>query len=172
MAKPYYRPKRPFVASLDQVRILRHPDGETAIIAYAEDGVQTTNLRIGPELAGLTDQEVLDVHNDVIDAQAALRSEYEHVAVEVPIGKPQIRYYERGDQWVPRGGVLRVLISDNADSDGDPAFVVDDIELTVREFAGMLHTWNGWGARITFVPDDELHEEPQIEVRDPGDTDG
>ena len=25
----------------------------------------------------------------------------------------------------------------------------------------------GWGMRIVFVPDDELHEEPQIEVREP-----
>lgn len=36
----------------------------------------------------------------------------------------------------------------------------------------MLHTWNGWGIRITFVPDDELYEPPEIEVRDPNDVDG
>ena len=31
----------------------------------------------------------------------------------------------------------------------------------------MLTTYAGWGMRIVFVLDDEIHEEPQIEVREP-----
>lgn len=164
--------KRPYVASLDQVRVSRGPDGETAIIEYAEDDVMKVHLRLGPEVGGLTDQEILDRHNAVIEAQAMLRDDYEHVAIEIPMGQPQIRYERLSDQWVPRGGVLRVLIDDDMDSDGDPAFVIDDTELTVHEFARMLHVWNGWGIRITLVPDDELYDEPAVEVRDPDVVDG
>lgn len=28
----------------------------------------------------------------------------------------------------------------------------------------VLSTYEGWGVRITFVPADEIHEEPQTEV--------
>ncbi len=171
MAKPADRLKRPFVAGPEQVLITREPDGETAIIEYAEGNVWRTSLRIGPELNDLTDQQILDRHNEVIRAQEDLRRDYDHVALEIPMGKPQIEYSEQCDQWVPRGGVLRVLIDDDMDtSDGirnDPGFVIDDKQLTVREFARMLHTWNGWGIRITLVPDDELYEHPAIEVREP-----
>ncbi len=31
----------------------------------------------------------------------------------------------------------------------------------------MVGTFGGWGMRIAFVPDDELHDEPIIEVREP-----
>jgi len=172
MARRSTRPTQPFVASLDQVRILRGPDGESATIEYAEDDVWRTTLRIGPEVATLTDQEILDRHNEVLRVRAELRNEYDHVAIEIPMGRPQVEHSEQCDQWVPRGGVLRVLIGDAMDSDGAPAFIVDDIELTAQEFARMLHTWNGWGIRITLVPDDELYEHPRVEVRDPSDTDG
>jgi hypothetical protein len=36
-----------------------------------------------------------------------------------------------------------------------------------REFAKMVSTFGGWGMRIGFVPDDELHDEPVVEVREP-----
>jgi hypothetical protein len=31
----------------------------------------------------------------------------------------------------------------------------------------MVSTFGGWGTRVVFVPDDELHEPPEIEVREP-----
>jgi hypothetical protein len=31
----------------------------------------------------------------------------------------------------------------------------------------MVGKFGGWGMRITFVPDDEVHEEPVVEVREP-----
>jgi len=31
----------------------------------------------------------------------------------------------------------------------------------------MVGTFGGWGMRIEFVPDDELHERPKLEVREP-----
>jgi hypothetical protein len=95
-----------------------------------------------------------------------LRREYEHVAVEIPIGQPQISYFEEGDQWTPRGDVLRCVISDGG-PDGEPTIDIDDRELSLREFGGLLCTHAGWGMRIVFVPDDEIHEQPTIEVREP-----
>ena len=40
-------PKRPYIASADQVRITRQ--GDIAIIEYADDSVATTHLRMGAE---------------------------------------------------------------------------------------------------------------------------
>ena len=40
-------PKRPYVASADEVRITR--DGDYAIIEYADPKVTTTNLTVGAE---------------------------------------------------------------------------------------------------------------------------
>ena len=38
-----------------------------------------------------------------------------------------------------------------------------------REFMRMLGTFGGWGMRIEFVPDDELHERPDLVVKEPED---
>ena len=66
MAKPSTRMKRPFVASLDQVRVIRNPDGESASIEYADDNVSRVVLNIGLEMENLSEQEILDRHNEVI----------------------------------------------------------------------------------------------------------
>jgi hypothetical protein len=60
----------------------------------------------------MSDTEILELHNGCLRAQAERAVEYKHVAVEVPLGSPQIEYDARCDQWVPRGGVLRCLIHD------------------------------------------------------------
>ena len=31
----------------------------------------------------------------------------------------------------------------------------------------MVGTFGGWGMRMEFVPDDELHQRPKLEVREP-----
>src|SRR4029453_17160245 len=78
---------------------------------------------------------------------------------------PQIRYFERGDQSTPRGDVLRCEIDDGGPG-GEPIIHIDDRELSWREFGRLLTTHAGWGMRIVFVPDDELDEEPRIEIRE------
>jgi len=158
------RMKRLHVASLDEVRISR--DGVDAIIEYADPTVSTTCLRLGPEVQHMTDQEILDRLNETIVAMEQAAAEYEHVAVEVPPGRPQIEYSERSMQWTPRGGVLRCIIDDGG-PDGEPIIHIDEHELSLDEFGKLLCTYAGWGMRITFVPDDELHEEPHVEVREP-----
>jgi hypothetical protein len=88
------------------------------------------------------------------------------------LGKPQVKYYAKGNQWVPRGDVLRCELLTDAACPVDleePFVAIDDRDFTLAEFVKMVGTFGGWGMRIEFVPDDELHERPQIEVRDPPD---
>ena len=155
------------VASPDEVRITREPDGETALIEYADEKIGGTHFKLGPKLRDMTDTEVLQRFNEMIEAMEEMRRTYKHVAVEVPFGEPQIKWFELGQQWCPRGGVLRCVINGRGDNGRDPVIEIDDKELTWSEFGRMLTTYAGWGMRVVFVPDDRTHEKPTIRVADP-----
>jgi len=156
------------VASPDEVRITREPDGETALIEYADDAIGGTHFKIGPTLTGMTDAEVLERFNEMIATMEELRRNYKHVAIEVPIGQPQIEWSDLAHQWCARGDVLRCVIHDGGGDDGrEPVIEIDDKELSWTEFGQMLTTFAGWGMRLVIVPDDETHEKPTIRVRDP-----
>ncbi len=157
------RKKRPCITTLDQVRITREGDG--AVIEYKDPDVATVHLRIGEAVHDMTDQQILDLHNQTIRAQQKLARAYVHVAVEIPEGHPQIEYFEPGDQWTPRGHVLRCLVDDGGPN-GEPTVTIDNQELSLDEFGRLLCTYAGWGMRITFVPDDEICKQPTIAVRD------
>jgi hypothetical protein len=161
-------PRRPHIASPDEVRITR--DGDNAVIEYADPKVATTYFTIGKKkLDGMSDAQVLRMWNRHIRIRDELMAEYEHVCVEVPLGQAQVRYEERADQWVPRGDVLRGrVLGAMADEDLEETFItIDERDFTIREFVRMLSTFGGWGVRIAFVPDDSLHEEPEIVVKEP-----
>ncbi len=64
------RLKRPRPASPDQVRITR--EGETAVIEYADPSVGVVNLQAGPSLAAMTDAAVLELFNEMLEAQAEI----------------------------------------------------------------------------------------------------
>lgn len=155
--------KRPYRATLDQVRVTR--DGGTAILEYAEPGVSTVHFQIGASLSKMTDEDVIALHNGTLDAMEELRLENELPALEMPVGAPQIDWYERGYQWSARGHVLRCLI-DSGDDEG-PSVIIDDKELTWAQFGRVVSSFAGWGMRAIFVDHDSLHEEPRIEVREP-----
>jgi hypothetical protein len=92
------------------------------------------------------------------------------VATEIPVGKPQVKFYERGNQWTPRGDVLRcqILTDAGVTPDLDEPFVsIDGRDFTLGEFMRMVGTFGGWGMRIEFVPDDEMHERPKLRVGEP-----
>ena len=159
-------PRRPHRASPDEIKITR--DGDNAVITYADASVATTHFRIGREkLASMTDDEVFALWNEHIETRDELMKEYDHVAVEVPPGRPQVEYFERGDQWVPRGDVLRCIVQGSNGEPDEPFLTIDDKDFTPMEFAKMVSTFGGWGMRIVFVPDDELHDEPAVKVREP-----
>lgn len=160
-------PKRPFVASFNEVRIRR--EGEAALIEYADPAVWPTHFTIGREIEALTDEEILARWNDRVRATEELAAQYEHECVEIPPGKPQIRWEERLGSWQMRGDVLRAQLHD--DEDRNPKVEIDGRELTWDELGAMLVTFSGWGFRLCIVPDDETHELPTIVVRDADDAD-
>ena len=158
------RLRKPQIATLGEVRITRQ--GETAVIENRDKSISAVNLKIGPQLNGMTDQEVLNTFNGIVRAQREMAAAYVHIAVEIPDGSPQIEYSERCDQWAPRGDVIRCEINDGG-FDGETTVIIDQHELSLRDFGRLLATHNGWGMRITFVPDDRLSDNPEIIVRDP-----
>ena len=159
------RLKRPRPASPDQVRITR--EGETAIIEYADPSISVVNLRVGPSLAGMTDAEVLELFNDMLEAQAEIAAGVDPTLTEIPPGHPQIEYNERSGQWVPRGQVLRCHIDDDAEE--GTIIQIDDMELDMAAFGRMLQVFSGFGMRIAFVDEEDVTEEPDIVVREPDD---
>jgi hypothetical protein len=52
-----------YIARLDEVKITR--EGDYAIIEYKEQGVPSTRLQIGPEIAGLSDEEIVELHKRI-----------------------------------------------------------------------------------------------------------
>ena len=167
--KPSTRKKRPIPAVVDQVHITR--DGNDAVIEYADPSVAVTNFRLGASrLAEMTDEDVLVAWNECLENMEAHRRASEHVVTEIPVGKPQVKFFARGDQWVPRGHALRCEILSDAGIEpalDEPFVSIDDRDFTLAEFTKMVGTFGGWGMRIEFVPDDELHIRPKLKVREP-----
>ena len=58
------RQKKPVLAILQAVKITR--DGEYANIEYKDPAIAGVSLKIGPDIAAMTDQEILDLHNHII----------------------------------------------------------------------------------------------------------
>lgn len=160
------RPRRPYIATPEQVRITR--DAHGANIEYAEENVSGVHLVLSAEeMDAMTDEEILAVHNRCIEAQEESAESFEWIAVEVPPGIPQVKRSRRTGQLSPRGDVLRCHIT-GAGVDGDPvAIYIDDREYSLWEFGQILSQYAGWGMRVVFVPEGDIHEEPSIEVRKP-----
>ncbi len=156
--------KKPYPATVDQVRVTR--DGDTAILEYAEPSVSGVHFHIGPQLSLMSDEEVIELHSETLEAMEQLRHENDFPALEMPVGKPQIAWHGRAYQWSARGRVLPCLISSGDDE--HPSVIIDDKELTWEQFGRVVSSFEGWGMRIVFVDEDSLHETPRIEVREPG----
>ncbi len=154
--------KRPQRASLDEVRIER--DGDYAVITFADDAIGGMNLKLGQEIQRMTDLEILEQFNEVVAAMEANVNAWDQTVIEIPVGKPQIKYAASSEQWVPVGDVLRCILDEG--DDGQPKIWIDK-ELSWAEFGKMLLVHNGWGLRIAFVPEEWVHEQPKIEVREP-----
>jgi hypothetical protein len=160
------RKRRPPVASLDEVTIRR--EGDDAIIDFHDPTIATTHFRIGPAVRRLTDRQILDRFNEIVAAEEKAVGGCGHVAIEIPPGRPQIRYFTAAAQWAPRGSVLRCVVDDTG-PEGEAVIHVDEQMLSLAEFGRLLCTYAGWGMRITFVPEDNLAAIPRVEVREPED---
>lgn len=142
-----------YIAVSNEVTVTR--DGDCARIEYREAGIPLTNLEIGPEIAQMSDTEIVEVHYE------GLRNEAKQVAA----GSAQIEYFARCDQWVPRSCVLRCLIQ--AAQHGEISVKIDEQNLRLKQFGKLLSAYEGWGMRIEFVVADEVHHRPVLEVREP-----
>jgi hypothetical protein len=89
------------------------------------------NLKLGPRVKKMTDGQNLNEFNKTVRTMEERRENYLHRPVEIPPGKPQIKYFEAGDQWVPRGDVLRCVIEDGG-PDCEATVWIDDQELSLR----------------------------------------
>ena len=159
------RKKPPRIASLDEVKITR--EGDIAVVEHADPNVSVARVNVGPQLQTMSDADVLDLFNAMMHAQETLAAELDSPAIEILPGKPQVRFVEDSAQWVPRGLVLRCHIED--DKNGEAVIYIDDRAFDPAEFEALLRYFAGWGMRITFVPEDQVTEQPEIEVREPED---
>jgi hypothetical protein len=158
------RLKKPTSVSIEQVRIIR--EGYDAIVDHARSGFSGTHLAIGPDIATMTNADIVDLYNDILESQERLLAEWDKTVIEEPLEEKQIDYHENSDQWVPRGDVLRCIIDDGG-PEGEVTIHIDDKELSLAEFGRMLMVHAGWGMRIAFVPEEFISENPKVEIRKP-----
>lgn len=158
------------VISMDEVTITRE-NGDTAVFEYKDPSMGGgMSLKIGPEILTMNDHEILEAHNDVCRRIQYLADTHENVVIEIPHGRPQIKYSKQSRQWTTRGDVIRCYIDEAEvpDEEGDlaPIIEIDDKRLSLKEFGRLLTTYSGWGMRVIFVPDDRLLESPEIRVQE------
>jgi hypothetical protein len=139
---------------VDQVRI-------DAIIDHADPNLSGARIT---GIATITDAEIVEMYNQILESQSALLEAWDKTVVEEPPGEKHIDYHENSDQWVPRGDVLRCII-DDAGPNGEVTIHIDDQELSLREFGRLLSVHAGWGMRIAFVPEEFVTENPTVKVR-------
>ncbi|MDD3827880.1 MAG: hypothetical protein PHY79_18090 [Anaerolineae bacterium] len=152
------RKKRPVAAKLEDVIIRRK--ATSVEIEYKDPEVASVTLELGRPVGEMSDEDILDLFNKSLRAQRRMRVAYDHRAIEIPEGRPQIKFDEGCRKWVPRGDVLRCIVEDWPP--GGTTIIIDEHELSLEEFGGMLNAYAGWGMRIVFVPDDELGRMPDI----------
>ena len=92
--------KHPYQVRLGEVRFVRN--GETLQVHYPEAEIPIYNIHIGPELAGMSEQELVDAWNERLRQMTQHAADYKHVAIEVPMGSPQIELCQHSGEWTPR----------------------------------------------------------------------
>lgn len=158
------KPKQRYVARLDQVTIKR--TGKIAVIAYKEPGVPETHLEFAEDLRGVTDEEILESFNESLREEAGGVADYQHIAVETPIGSPQIRRNPKTNQLAIHGNVLRCVIDE--DQAGQLVIQIDDRRLKLEGFGRLLTSFMGSGVRMEFVPKHAINRRPELQVRELG----
>jgi hypothetical protein len=160
----FVKVKPPYIARMSEVTITK---GDTsATIEYKEKNVGSVIIEFGPDVVKMTKKEILERHNAILLTRIQMKQEHEYFAKEIPRGKPQIEFSEKCQQWVSRSDVLRCIVQYHSSGLG---IEIDDRLLNLEEFGRMLQTYEGWGMRITFVPEDEIFFDPKITVEDPND---
>jgi hypothetical protein len=89
------RLKKPTRVSIEQVRITR--ERNAAIVDHADAGISGAHLAIGPEIATMTDAEIVDRYNGILESQHRLLAGWDSTVIEEPQGEKQIDYHEDSD---------------------------------------------------------------------------
>ncbi len=158
------RLRKPHPAELAEVTITRGQGA--AVIEFLESGIAPTQLQIGPRVRSMTDLEILECFNASLRDEQGAVDDSNFVVLEIPPGHRQLEFFAAGQQWVPRGAVVRCVVDDSGPG-GEAVVYVDDVELSLDDFGKMLATFSGWGMRVCFVPQERLNEPPAIEVGEP-----
>src|SRR6266404_4007415 len=130
---------RPIVYNPNEIIITR--DQDYAHIKYKDPDFGETRLQIGREAAEMTDQEIVDLYNDILNAEAELVRENKYIASEPPLGSAQMESHPSCGQWSPRGHVLRCLIDDTPEQ--EPMITIAGKELSWHEFGKAICTFAG-----------------------------
>ena len=157
--------KKPTRVSIDQVRITR--EGNDAIVDHADAGISGAHLAIGPEIAAMTDADIVDLYNDILEFSASApggvgqdgrrrtaggktnrlsRKQRSMGAARrrTPLHHRRRRPRGRGHHPYRRSRVV-----------------------AQRNSAGCSAVHAGWGMRIAFVPEEFVTENPTVKVRKP-----
>jgi hypothetical protein len=126
------------LAGLGDVRISR--DGDAAIIEYPGDPPVLVRIAVGLRARTLTDQEILDLHNQRLLAMT-----------DAMIAAPQVIWDERAGCWRPHGRVVACVVDAGAGLD-EPLVAIDDVELSLGEL-GRLLAGHGAAVRLLFIDD-------------------
>lgn len=110
----------------DIIRIKRND--EYACIEFSDPNRPKTNLRIGPEIENMSDDDILLLYNRVIISMIRKRDEApKRKAIEIPVGHLQLRHNPGFiNEWSPKGAVLRCILESG--DDDEPVVHIDDQE--------------------------------------------
>lgn len=118
-------------------------------------------IEIGPELASMTDEEILRLHNNIVWSQQRLIAESK--PREMADGVRQIEFDKRHKCWSMHSEVLRCELTSGSDAN-ELVVCIDDNEQSWDELGQMLNSYMGWGMRITLLPQEQLFSPPSSEI--------
>lgn len=150
---------RPQFVSIETVNVER--DGAYARITFKDGSAGSINIGIGPELAGMTDEDIIALHNQMVESQ--IESAQNWRPTEIEEGRAQIKFDRSFGAWSAEGHVLRCMVDSGEDE--MPTIEIDGKTLSWTEFGKMLNPFAGWGMRVMFVSEDQLCNPPQPELR-------
>lgn len=149
------------VQNLSEIVIKR--DFDVARIAYSDNPTEGgIHLELGPQLATMSDEEVLDAFNNVVFSM--MHSVETFRPLEITPGQPQIKFDKRSKSFEALGQVLRCELEDDAQL--NVMIRIDDKTLSPDQFMRMISGFRGWGMRIEFMDESQLTSPPSPVVQD------
>lgn len=155
------------VAFAKEVTIKR--TGETAIIDFLDQSLGGTHLTIGPEIAAMSDADILRLYNDIALVQQGVIADFQ--PTEMQEGLPQIGIDPHYKELTIYSQTLRCEVT-GGDTADDLIIEIDDKKLTWSELGKLVSPYMGWGMRIQFLAAEQLANPPKSVILNeiPGDS--